>query len=157
MNAAIATTTAINQGLALGRHGPPAEDVDVPVPPEISGGEFMVQEFPWTDAREIRRRPTTWLMATVPGELSRAQPGGKGKGHPCGGCSAPPSCAMRRSGHGQVMPSLLPTTTQSLVQLDQGRKLVATRLRQLQFGREVVGVVGEDLNVVRGSGFEAHF
>jgi hypothetical protein len=54
------------------------------------------------------------------------------------------------------MSSLLPTATQSLVQLDQCSQLVSPRLRQFQFGREVVGVVRENFNVVRGSDFEAH-
>src|SRR5260370_27616349 len=53
--------------------------------------------------------------------------------------------------------SLLPTTTQSLIELDQGGEFVSLRLGQSQFSREIVGIVRQDFQVVRGPCFEAHF
>src|SRR4029077_19155916 len=54
-------------------------------------------------------------------------------------------------------PSLLPTTTQRLIKLDQGREFVSLRLGQSQFSRERVGIVCQDFDIVGGASFEAHF
>ena len=54
-------------------------------------------------------------------------------------------------------PSLLPTTTQRLIELDQGREFVSLRLGQPQFSRKRVGIVRQNFKVVSGADFEAHF
>src|SRR5215472_709341 len=52
--------------------------------------------------------------------------------------------------------SLLPASSQSLIELDQGNEFVAFGLGQVQFRREIVRVVGKDLEVVGSSGLEPH-
>ena len=46
---------------------------------------------------------------------------------------------------------LLPASAQSLVELDQREHLIELSLHQAEFGREVIGVVGEHLEIAGGA------
>src|SRR5579872_3651053 len=46
---------------------------------------------------------------------------------------------------------LLPASAQPFIELDQGELLIQLRLNQAKLGGEVVGVVGEDLQIAGGA------
>src|SRR5208282_1298457 len=52
--------------------------------------------------------------------------------------------------------SLLPTSTKSLIELDQSDEFVASRLRQSQLCRKRVRLVGQHFQVIGSSGLEAN-